>query len=192
MDLQTSVVQPVIKAFRRLSPSERVYAIAAAVIIFALTFYSFVISPTQEAFARQASELHEMRNTFDFTPDVLTRYSKLEARRKEIKQFYEKAGMKAEPLTHLETLIRDVMKLPRGAYTLTPGQERLQPDGEYVHRIISVKFDTTSLEDLSRFLHDVVAGAQPMLISQISLDKRLSSDVLGVQLEVSGFEPANK
>jgi hypothetical protein len=51
-----------------------------------------------------------------------------------------------------------------------------------------VNFQTASMENLAAFLKELTTGAQPMLISQINLDKRSGAEALSVQLEVSGFE----
>jgi hypothetical protein len=44
------------------------------------------------------------------------------------------------------------------------------------------------MENVAAFLKELTTGTQPMLISQINLDKRTGAETLSVQLEVSGFE----
>jgi hypothetical protein len=51
-----------------------------------------------------------------------------------------------------------------------------------------VNFQSTSLESVAAFLKELTTGPQPMLISQINLDRRAATSTLNVQLEVSGFE----
>jgi hypothetical protein len=173
------------------SPRELAIALIAVVLLAVMGFYSFVIEPTAAAFERQAAAFKDLSNTASVAPSILGRYAKLAARRMELEQFYEKVDLKANPLSHLERLLRDVASVAPGAYNVSP-REGVQLGGKYAHKIFMVKFETTSLDRLTAFLKALTTGEQPMLISQINLEKRPTSDALSVQLEVSGFEAVSK
>jgi hypothetical protein len=180
-----------VKFIKQRTMREKVMGAGAIAVVGSIAVYSFIIAPASEAFARQAVELRELTNTYDVSPDILARYAKLVARRLEIEGFYEKVDLKADPLSYLERLLKDSAQVPAGAYSVTPRDGA--PLGEkYAHKIYTVKFETMSLDNLARFLKELTSGAQPMLLSQINMDKRATADVLQVQLEVSGFEAISK
>jgi hypothetical protein len=145
-----------------------------------------VISPIQEAFQKQSQELHETSLTYSVAPDILSRYSKLLGRRKELEKFYSGVDLSADPYSYLERLLRDTAKAS-GTYNVTP-REGVQLGAKYAHKVFLVNFQTTSMENVAAFLKELTTGTQPMLISQINLDKRTGAETLSVQLEVSGFE----
>jgi hypothetical protein len=151
--------------------------------------WPMMISPIQVAFQNQTKALKEISTTYSVAPDILARYTKLGNRRKELEQFYSGVDLSADPLSYLERLLRDTAKAS-GTYNVTP-REGVQLGGKYAHKVFLVNFQTTSMDNLSAFLRELTSGKQPMLISQITLDKRLSAESLNVQLEVSGFEAIN-
>ena len=166
---------------------ERSLVVLAAGALFFLSLWPMVISPVQAAFVEQSRQLHEASLTYSVAPDILNRYSKLIGRRKELEKFYSGVDLSADPLSYLERLLRDTAKVPQGAYNVTP-REGVQLGGKYAHKIFMVNFQTASMENLAAFLRELTTGTQPMLISQINLDKRTGAEALSVQLEVSGFE----
>jgi hypothetical protein len=89
-------------------------------------------------------------------------------------------------LSYLEGLLKERAQAA-GSYEVTPRQG-IQLGGKYTHKFFLVKFKTSSYENLVDFLKALTGGKQPMLISQINLDKQVSGETLNVQLEVSGFE----
>ncbi len=151
-----------------------------------------VVKPISDAFARQSQELDDITLTYTAAPDILARYSKLMARRKELEKFYSGVDVSSDPLSYLERLLRDTAKAS-GTYNVTP-REGTQLGGKYAHKLFMVNFQSASLENVAAFLKELTTGPQPMLISQINLDKRATTSMLNVQLEVSGFETiaANK
>ena len=165
---------------------ERSLLVFATGALFILSLWPMVISPVQGAFLDQSRELHEASITYSVAPDILNRYSKLLGRRKELEKFYSGVDLSADPLSYLERLLRDTAKAS-GTYNVTP-REGVQLGGKYAHKVFMVNFQTASMENLAAFLKELTTGAQPMLISQINLDKRSGAEALSVQLEVSGFE----
>ncbi len=190
--MTNSLLSPQIKKYiSERTPRELAIGSLAAVLLAAMLVYSVVVEPTAAAFERQAAAFKDLSNTASVAPSILGRYAKLAARRKELEQFYEKVDIKANPLSHLERLLRDVANVAPGAYNVSP-REGVQLGGRYAHKIFVVKFETMSLDNLTAFLKQLTAGEQPMLISQINLEKRPTNDALSVQLEVSGFEAVSK
>jgi hypothetical protein len=190
--MTTSLFSPqVTKYISERTPRELAIGLVAIVLLGAMGLYSFVLEPTAAAFERQSAAFKDLSNTASVAPSILGRYAKLAARRKELELFYEKVDIKANPLSHLERLLRDVANVAPGAYNVSP-REGVQLGGKYAHKIFLVKFETTSLDNLTAFLKALTTGQQPMLISQINLEKRQTSDALAVQLEVSGFEAVSK
>lgn len=165
---------------------ERGLLVFAGGALFILALWPMIISPIQSAFERQSSALREASLTYSVAPDILSRYAKLLGRRKELEQFYSGVDLSADPLSYLERLLRDTAKAS-GTYNVTP-REGVQLGGKYDHKVFLVNFQTSSMDNVSSFLKELTTGAQPMLISQINLDKRVGSESLSVQLEVSGFE----
>ncbi len=161
-------------------------AAAASVFICVTVVYPAFVEPIVSAFAAQSTRIESLQNTYSVAPDILERYSKLVARRKEIDSFYSQADLSADPLSYLEGLLKDTAQAA-GSYEVTPRQG-IQLGGKYTHKFFVVKFKTASYEHLVAFLKAITTGKQPMLISQINLDKQGAGDSLGVQLEVSGFE----
>lgn len=154
--------------------------------LFIVILWPMVVSPIQEAFEKQSKDLREASLTYSVAPDILKRYAKLVGRRKELEQFYSGVDLSADPLSYLERLLRDTAKAS-GTYNVTP-REGVQLGGKYDHKVFMVNFQASSMENVSAFLKELTTGTQPMLISQINLDKRAGSEALNVQLEVSGFE----
>ena len=68
--------------------------------------------------------------------------------------------------------------------------ERTQPSlaEKYTHKAYVIRFETNNMENLTAFLKALVYGEQPMVLSRISLEKRLATDSLSVQLEANSFE----
>lgn len=172
------------------TPREKVIAAVASVFLFLGVVYPNIIEPIVSAFAEQSKRIESLQNTYSVTPDILERYAKLVARRKDIDTFYSQADLSADPLSYLEGLLKDKAQAA-GSYEVTPRQG-IQLGGKYTSKFFLVKFKTSSYENLVAFLKAVTTGKQPMLISQINLDKQGAGDSLGVQLEVSGFEAITK
>lgn len=168
------------------SSRERGLLVFAGAALFVLSLWPMVVAPVQAAFEKQSRDLKEASLTYSVAPDILNRYAKLLARRKELEQFYSGVDLSADPLSYLERLLRDTAKAS-GTYNVTP-REGVQLGGKYDHKVFLVNFQSSSMDNVSAFLKELTTGAQPMLISQINLDKRMGSEALNVQLEVSGFE----
>ena len=177
--------------YMKLSMRERVLAAGAVAVILTMATVSLIISPTLAAFKEQRAKLKELDQIYDVAPNILGRYAKLVSRRKEIEGFYDKVDIKTDPLTYLERLLKESAQVPAGGYSVTP-RDGLPLGERYAHKIYAVKFDISSLENLAKFLRELTSGKQPMLLSQINLDKRPTADVLNVTLEVSGFEALAK
>lgn len=173
------------------SSRERVLLGGLALVALCMFVWPAVIQPISTAFARQASTLEDVTLTYKAAPDILARYTKLMNRRKELEGFYSGVDISSDPLSYLERLLRETAKAS-GTYNVTP-REGAQLGGKYAHKLFMVNFQSSSLENVAAFLKELTSGAQPMLISQINIDKRSAANTLNVQLEVSGFESlANK
>jgi type II secretory pathway component PulM len=172
------------------SPREKVIGVVAIAFLAVTVVYPSLIVPIGEAFSEQSRKLRELKNTYSVTPDILERYSKLVARRKDIDSFYSKVDLSSEPLSYLESLLKDTAQAG-GTYNVTP-RDGVQLGGKYSHKFFVVNFQTASYENLVAFLKALTSGKQPMLISQINLEKRAGGENLNVQLEVSGFESMAK
>ena len=185
------ILQQLSRYLRSRTPREVIMASLALLIALVIGVYTFLVEPTAAAFEKQKNQLHDLQKTSEVAPAMLARYAKLSGRRREIEQFYENADIQLDPLTHLERLLRDVAKVAPGAYQVQP-RDGVQLAGKYAHKIFAVKFDTSSLSNLTEFLEALTSGEQRMLVSQINLEKRATNDVLSVHLEVSGFEVVSK
>jgi Type II secretion system (T2SS), protein M len=168
------------------NPRERVLLSGLAVIATFMILWPALVQPVMAAFERQSQELADVTLTYTAAPDILARYSKLMNRRKELEKFYSGVDVAADPLSYLERLLRDTAKAS-GTYNVTP-REGTQLGGKYAHKLFMVNFQSASLENVAAFLKELTSGPQPMLISQINLDRRPTTSTLNVQLEVSGFE----
>ena len=175
-----------LKFWSQRSSRERALLGGLAVLFVFMVIWPAVVKPISEAFARQSRELEEITLTYTAAPDILARYSKLTARRKDLEKFYSGVDVSSDPLSYLERLLRDTAKAS-GTYNVTP-REGTQLGGKYAHKLFIVNFQSTSLENVAAFLKELTTGPQPMLISQINLDRRATTSTLNVQLEVSGFE----
>ena len=174
------------------SPRERVLLGGLSVVAVFMFAWPAVVQPISNKFAGQSQELDDITLTYTAAPDILARYSKLMMRRKELEKFYSGVDVSSDPLSYIERLLRDTAKAS-GTYNVTP-REGTQLGGKYAHKLFMVNFQSASLENVAAFLKELTTGPQPMLISQINLDKRATTSMLNVQLEVSGFETiaANK
>lgn len=171
----------------KLSGRERGIVVAGILVLIFIVVHVVVYTPIKERFVQQQRKQAEIHRTIEVIPDMLGRYSLLLGRRREIEQFYEKLDLRKPALSHLEDLLRNVANVPSGSYTVTT---RTQPDfaGKYKHESFLVRFDTSSMENLAAFLRNVVQGQQPMLLSQITIERKMSADALSVQVEVSSFK----
>ncbi|MEY4700121.1 MAG: hypothetical protein RL326_308 [Pseudomonadota bacterium] len=177
--------------WKQRSSRERLILVAASICLGFMVLYPAVISPIEEAFSAQSRRLADIRATFNVTPDILNRYAVLSARKKDVEAFYTQTDLSSNPLSYLESLLKDRAKAD-GTYNVSTPKEAVPLGGKYLHRFFAVNFQTSSYENLTEFLKALTTGKQPMLVSQINLDKRSGSEVLNVQLEVSGFELLNK
>lgn len=168
------------------NPRERVLLAGLGATAAFMIIWPAVVQPTLNLFDRQSRELEDVTLTYTAAPDILARYSKLMNRRKELEKFYSGVDVSADPLSYLERLLRDTAKAS-GTYNVTP-REGTQLGGKYAHKLFMVNFQSSSLENVAAFLKELTSGPQPMLISQINLDRRPTTSTLNVQLEVSGFE----
>lgn len=168
------------------NPREKVLLGGLSVFVAFMVIWPAIVQPISQAFARQSQELEEITLTYTAAPDILARYSKLTARRKELEKFYSGVDVSSDPLSYLERLLRDTAKAS-GTYNVTP-REGNQLGGKYAHKVFVVNFQSTSLDNVAAFLKELTTGPQPMLISMINLDRRATTNTLNVNLEVSGFE----
>ena len=178
--------EQILKFWSERSLRERAMLGGLGVFFAFMVLWPAIVQPISRAFARQSQELDEITLTYTAAPDILARYSKLTARRKELEKFYSGVDVSSDPLSYLERLLRDTAKAS-GTYNVTP-REGTQLGGKYAHKLFVVNFQSTSLENVAAFLKELTTGPQPMLISQINLDRRATTSTLNVQLEVSGFE----
>jgi type II secretory pathway component PulM len=178
------------KFWSQRTPRERVVAVVATLFVAITVLYPILVEPVFAAFAEQSQEIDSLKKTYDVTPDTLDRYSKLLARKKDIEAFYSQADLSADPLSYLENLLKNTAQAA-GSYNVTP-REGIQLGGKYTTKFFAVNFQTGSYENLVSFLGAVTSGKQPMLISQINIDKRGAGETINVQLEVSGFEANTK
>lgn len=185
-----SIRSKLVDFWQKRTPREKVVASVALIFLFFTVVYPTFIEPVFLAFAEQSKRIESLQNTYSVTPDILDRYSKLVTRRKEIDSFYTQADLSADPLSYLEGLLKETAQAA-GSYEVTPRQG-IQLGDKYTHKFFMVKFKTASYENLVAFLKAITAGKQPMLISQINIDKQGAGDSLSVQLEVSGFEAISK
>lgn len=174
------------KFWNERNPRERVLLSVLGIGLGIMILWPALIQPVRDAFARQSRELEDITLTYTAAPDILARYSKLMNRRKELEKFYSGVDISSDPLSYLERLLKDSAKAS-GTYNVTP-REGTQLGGKYAHKLFVVNFQSASLENVAAFLKEVSTGPQPMLISQINLDRRATTSTLNVQLEVSGFE----
>jgi type II secretory pathway component PulM len=177
--------------WRQRTQREKVVASLALLLFFITVVYPTFVSPVVSAFASQSERLGDLKRIYATTPEVLEKYAGMVARRKDIDSFYGQADLSADPLSYLEGLLRDTAQAA-GTYNVTPREGVQLGGGKYVHKFFAVNFQTASYENLAAFLKALTTGKQPMLVSQINLEKRSGADALTVQLEVSGFEPLSK
>jgi type II secretory pathway component PulM len=177
--------------WKQRSSRERVILAAASAVLAFMVIYPAVIAPIQEAFSAQSQRLADIRTTFNVTPDILSRYAALSARKKDVEAFYTQTDLSSNPLSYLESLLKERAKAD-GTYNVSTPKEAVPLGGKYLHRFFAVNFQTSSYENLTEFLKALTTGKQPMLVSQINLDKRSGAEMLNVQLEVSGFELLSK
>jgi type II secretory pathway component PulM len=174
------------KFWSERSSRERALLGGLSIFFIFMVVWPAIVKPISSAFAKQSQELEDITLTYTAAPDILARYSKLTARRKELEKFYSGVDVSSDPLSYLERLLRDTAKAS-GTYNVTP-REGTQLGGKYAHKLFMVNFQSTSLDNVAAFLKELTSGPQPMLISQINLDRRATANTLNVQLEVSGFE----
>lgn len=187
MELKAKIWQGI----EQRTPREKVMMAGAALLVAGLVLYPAFVEPIQAAFARQSSQLEALDKTYELVPAVLDRYQKLQARRSELEKFYSEINVSEDPLAYLEKLIRDVAQAKPGEYGANP-REGSSRGEKYSTRSFNAHFQTTSMENLSRFLKALTTGSQPMLLSSISLERRGSGESLYVQFEVSAFEANSK
>jgi hypothetical protein len=187
MALFPTINQAIVTFMEKRSPRERMLVVGGVAAFLVIGVGPAVVGPAVEAFEEQGREVDELDKTYKITPDILARYGRLMARRKEVESFYDKVDLTSNPLSYLEQLLRDQAKAADG-YSVTP-RDGAPLGTRYTHKIFSVSFQTVSMEDLARFLKNLTEGDQPMLVTQVQLDKRTAGEVLRVQMEVSAFEP---
>lgn len=177
--------------WRQRSSREKLILLVACGFFALMVVYPLLVAPVQEAFSEQSKRLADIRTTFNVAPDILSRYAALSARKKDVEAFYTQTDLSSNPLAYLESLLKERAKAD-GTYNVSTPKEAVPLGGKYLHRFFAVNFQTSSYENLTDFLKALTTGKQPMLVSQINFDKRSGSEVLNVQLEVSGFELLNK
>jgi len=183
--------QKLAEFWKQRSSRERAILVVACSFLLFMVLYPALIAPIQEAFSEQSRRLADIRTTFNVTPDILNRYATLSARKKDVEAFYTQTDLSSNPLTYLESLLKERAKAD-GTYNVSTPKEAVPLGSKYLHRFFAVNFQTSSYENLTDFLKALTTGKQPMLVSQINFDKRTGSEVLNVQLEVSGFELQSK
>lgn len=169
------------------TPRERVLLAGLGLIAACVVVWPAVIQPIVKAFRSQRLDLEQVTLTYSGAPDALKNYARLVARRQELEKFYGGVDLSSDPLSYIEKLLTETAKVPSGVYTVTP-RETQEIGKKYRHKIFLVKFPSSSMENVAAFLQALTTGPQPMLISQINFDKRMTAENLDVQLEVSGFE----
>lgn len=181
------VKEEISKFWEARNPRERVLLGGLGLLTACLLIWPAVIQPVLKAFESQRQALEQITLTYAGTPDALKNYSRLLTRRQELEKFYGGVDLSSDPLSYLEKLITETAKVPSGVYTVTP-RETQEIGKKYRHKIFLVKFPSSSMDNVAAFLQALTTGPQPMLISQINFDKRMTAENLDVQLEVSGFE----
>lgn len=167
-----------------LSARERVLLIAAIIVVVVLAISSIVPAISQ-AFSKQSADIEAFNKQMSLVVESLGRYSKLEARRKEIEDAYREVEISEGILTYLEQLIKSKAGIEQG-HSINPRETR--PFGnKFEQASVTVKFTIVDLKRLVQFLEELVHGSKPFILGRLEIKRRPAGDSLEVELDVSSI-----
>ena len=159
----------------------------AGMLVIAFLLIDGAVAPVMTRFRTQKSTLTKLRQDYAGVPVILETYLGLSQRRELIENKYQEVSFEEGVLSHIEKLIVDVAKIEnRTDFKIDSLSER-QFGGNYVHEPLRIELTSTSLEDLSNFLGELVRGERPLVLTRLQLKKSKSTSKLVVQLDVSNF-----
>ena len=103
MALFPTINQAIVTFMEKRSPRERMLVVGGVAAFLVIGVGPAVVGPAVEAFEEQGKEVDELDKTYKITPDILARYGRLMARRKEVESFYDKVDLASNPLSYLST-----------------------------------------------------------------------------------------
>ena len=172
-------------AYTRLTLRERGIIWLCVVVIIGLGAYS-AGGGIYGAFTEQLAERERVERDYRSVLVLVERYSKLDKRRLEIEARYQKFEVKEGVLSYLERLVKEKGNVQAGRFKITSGKER-EFGGNYVQSPFRIKLDTTNLNELVAFLKELTDGSQPLILTELDIQKNLVSNQLSVELDVSSM-----
>lgn len=180
-----SALQPLIVKFNALSTREKLAILAAFLILSAILIQSLSL-PIIAAFDRQKRKLAKLEQDWQELNTIGTTYSSLRQRFDVVQSQFQGREFKEGVRSHIEKLIREQLKLQAGQYTIGAGVKRPLA-GSYSLAPFSIKFDSTSLEQLVSFLEELVQGPQGLLLTKLEIVKSRRGDKLTISADVSSI-----
>lgn len=171
-----------------LSSREKMLIIGSVAIAVPLTLHSFVYKPIREKFAAQRELLVKMEQDLKTIPHILDRYSRFKKQKDEIEAEFKEINITEGEKTFLENIITG--KVDPG-FQISPATT--VPFGAaYEQATFSIKFNTSSLQNVVDVLTAISEGKKRMLLTSVTITKLRTGDKLEVQLSASSIRPLQK
>ena len=162
-------------------------AFFVTLILVAFLSYDWIVTPVTKQFKIQKRELAKLRQEYASVPTVLETYLGLSQRRELIEKKYRGVSFEGGVLSHIEKLVVDVAKIENRSDFKIVSKPEKEFGGSYIHEPLRIELTTTSMEDLTNFLGELVRGERPLVLTRLQFKKSNTTSKLAVQLDVSNF-----
>lgn len=177
--------QKVVVWFQKLSRREKLLILVPSVLAILFVCYSLILTPVQEAFAKQKEDIKQAQINMEIADTTLKDYFRLKNRREEIEEQYKEIESKESGITVLEGLLRSKLELTPGTFKIVDGTPQAF-GGSYEKTQFSVRFNSSDLGKLVAFLQELVHGKSPMILKRLDMKKR-GDRAIDVDMDVSSI-----
>ena len=171
----------------RLSAREQLLVVA--VILGMLLWGCYELEKKVEGiFTVQSKQLESLRSANKFLPMKIVSYQTLIKKREKVEERFRNSPADFSIRPYIEEVFQS--KLGTKGSTLQITEQKASDLGErFIQLPHIVRFQVTEVEALVNFLKEITYGKQPLILSDIDLDRAFSGDKISVSIRVSSISP---
>ena len=174
--------------WRGRSNRERFLILLGMTSISIILFGQIVWLPISAAFTQQEVRLQEAERDLQNLPDVIERYLKLRARKTQLEKEYKNLEVKdGNEVSYLEKLLKKDPEIGNDFDIKERGDQKNAIGNEYAEIPFTVTLHTKSLESIVKFMTDVSYGEQPMIITNIDMERNPTTAYFTGVLSISSI-----
>jgi len=180
-------------AFLELSLREKMMVMGGFLFLIGFAFYLIAV-PIAGTFSSQRQRIAKLESELKMVNILLNRYTEFKQRLSLVEARYKKPG-KPEGIRSYLASLSQLARIPEEKLEIRDGP-KLSLGDTYQQTPFTIKFETTSLADIVRFLQGVQFGpgdgkpAEPLLMTKLEIETTRRREKLKATIDVSSVTNA--